>query len=330
MRYPLDFFAAYVYPSQVSPITERKQAPSPAGKPDGGFAIMSLRNTAKPEKSPAFQFYPNEYFGDANVQRMSIMQEGCYIRLMASCWVEGFIPADNAGIMELLTKPGQAPTVEDIERVKKCFTPKPRDATKLIHLRLDKEREKQRNWRDKCTKAGEASGHSRRKRREINNSQAELTFPFSSTKCEPNANSSTSSSTSSSLNTETPTESCPAVSETETLDTSPPAMTFPTQGKIPAWNLTTDRLAKWEELYPALDVEHECRKALDWIESNRPKTAKGMPAFLSRWLSRAADRPGGEIAGQREPPGAMRGWRDEPIPPHTLTEEQSRIMLGDD
>ncbi len=48
----------------------------------------------------------------------------------------------------------------------------------------------------------------------------------------------------------------------------------------------------WAGMYPGVDVLAECRKAYAWIDAaqNR-KTARGMSAFLVRWLNKAADRP---------------------------------------
>lgn len=66
-------------------------------------------------------------------------------------------------------------------------------------------------------------------------------------------------------------------------------LTFPCAGKPASWVLTESQVAEWMELYPAVDVVAECRKALGWIRSNTKKTAKGMPRFLTSWLGRAQD-----------------------------------------
>lgn len=71
---------------------------------------------------------------------------------------------------------------------------------------------------------------------------------------------------------------------------------FPVVGKSNGgrWELDESQVADWEQLYPNLDVRGEMNKALAWAEANpgRRKTAKGMPAFLVNWLSRATDRRG--------------------------------------
>lgn len=64
---------------------------------------------------------------------------------------------------------------------------------------------------------------------------------------------------------------------------------FPCKGTIPTWKLTQTQVAKWQELFPDLDILRECRGALAWAEANaaKQKTHKGMPVFLVRWLSKA-------------------------------------------
>lgn len=70
-----------------------------------------------------------------------------------------------------------------------------------------------------------------------------------------------------------------------------PFLSFPTAGHPQTWVLTTEQVAEWSELYPGLDVEAECRKALAWIKANHRKTSRGMPRFLVSWLNRANDAP---------------------------------------
>lgn len=68
-----------------------------------------------------------------------------------------------------------------------------------------------------------------------------------------------------------------------------PVIEYPTDGKQKTWWLSLAKLAEYRECYPHLDVEAECRKALQWLRDNpeRRKTANGMPRFLGSWLSRA-------------------------------------------
>jgi hypothetical protein len=106
------------------------------------------------------------------------------------------------------------------------------------------------------------------------------------------------------LDTDRMSVSCSEPSETAS---EPPAskvvMRFPTTGKGPKeWSLTAEKLAEYVEAFPALDVRGEIRRALQWILDNptRKKTAKGMPAYLTRWLGKAQNQ--GQGRNQQAPP----------------------------
>jgi hypothetical protein len=79
---------------------------------------------------------------------------------------------------------------------------------------------------------------------------------------------------------------------------SPPAqepfLTFQTDGAIREWALYPAKVSEYKALFPSIDVEFEMRKACQWIKDNpsKRKTAKGMPSFLTNWLSRTQDRSG--------------------------------------
>ena len=54
---------------------------------------------------------------------------------------------------------------QSLKVVRECFKQMPGDANRLIHPRLELEREKQRAWREKSAKAGKASGKARREKK---------------------------------------------------------------------------------------------------------------------------------------------------------------------
>lgn len=73
-----------------------------------------------------------------------------------------------------------------------------------------------------------------------------------------------------------------------------PVITYPCNGNPPEWGLTKDQVDQWAALYIGVDILSECRKALGWLQAQtHKKTARGMPRFLTSWLSRASDRPRG-------------------------------------
>jgi len=60
------------------------------------------------------------------------------------------------------------------------------------------------------------------------------------------------------------------------------------------WPLRKSRVEQYREAFPAVDVDQELRNLLMWCRDNqsRRKTYGGMPAFLTRNLTRKQDRPG--------------------------------------
>lgn len=114
------------------------------------------------EKAPAFQFYAADWLSDANVISINEAEEGRYIRLLSICWKEGHLPNSPEQLVKLLK--GGAVLVEGwFDLVRVWFKPKHDDPSKLIHPRLEIEREKQRKWREKSSKGGKKSGVSRSK-----------------------------------------------------------------------------------------------------------------------------------------------------------------------
>lgn len=104
-------------------------------------------------------------------------------------------------------------------------------------------------------------------------------------------------------------------------DAPPPLLTFPCVGPVKAWDLTAQKAGEYQTTYPSLDVPGEARKAWQWCQDNpaNRKTARGMPAFLSRWFSRAQDR------------GGRRGAGAGPIQdtgPYRITDETHRLICA--
>jgi hypothetical protein len=96
----------------------------------------------------------------------------------------------------------------------------------------------------------------------------------------------------------------PQAASKPTVPIEPPIASFPTVGgKVTEWHLTASLAAKLAEAFPGVDVPSEARKAAVWCETNpaKRKTAKGMPAFLNRWMANVQNRVGG--SGQQKPSG---------------------------
>jgi hypothetical protein len=67
---------------------------------------------------------------------------------------------------------------------------------------------------------------------------------------------------------------------------------FPCNGSPCWWSLTSAQVEAWQTLFPGVQVETECRKALGWVDANphKRKTARGMKKFLYGWIARENDR----------------------------------------
>lgn len=63
------------------------------------------------------------------------------------------------------------------------------------------------------------------------------------------------------------------------------------KGKTKEWGVTQEKLSEWRDAFPDADIVREIKKAKQWLADNpqRKKTARGMPAFLFRWLERATN-----------------------------------------
>ncbi len=111
---------------------------------------------------PAFQFYPKDFMSDARVQSMSDEQVGKYIRLLSICWTEdGLDP--GLEVIKKLFKGGSTNDQPDA-LIMSCFYEKD---GKLRSRRLDNEREKQIDWREKSSRGGKKSAESKRVKKSI-------------------------------------------------------------------------------------------------------------------------------------------------------------------
>lgn len=82
---------------------------------------------------------------------------------------------------------------------------------------------------------------------------------------------------------------------------SVPVLRFPVAGRGPAeWCLTQAKLEEYDQSFPGVDCLQECRAARQWCIDNptKKKTASGMPAFLTRWLSRAQNSGAARVSGK--------------------------------
>ncbi len=60
------------------------------------------------------------------------------------------------------------------------------------------------------------------------------------------------------------------------------------------YDVPLDKIAMWEETYPAVDVKQELKRMIAWLDSNptRRKTKRGITKFINGWLTREQDKGG--------------------------------------
>jgi uncharacterized protein YdaU (DUF1376 family) len=109
-------------------------------------------------KSPAFQFYPADYTSSQRVRLLTLEEEGAYINLLCSCWLHGSIPADPAMAARLVGKGCSATLATTVLTM---FTPSIQ-AGRMVHERLERERLKQADWREKSASGGRKSAELRK------------------------------------------------------------------------------------------------------------------------------------------------------------------------
>lgn len=94
---------------------------------------------------PAFQFYASDYLSSSKVQRMTLEEEGAYIRLLAYSWQDGFIPADLCELSRMCkVTPRKMAALWD--RLRDCFMPLTEDPDKLVNARLEQVRAGHREY----------------------------------------------------------------------------------------------------------------------------------------------------------------------------------------
>lgn len=70
----------------------------------------------------------------------------------------------------------------------------------------------------------------------------------------------------------------------------PEKIFFDYDGDSKLHGITPEQIAYWQEMYPALDVEAELKKASSWLDGNRKNRKTDVKRYLVNWLSRAQDR----------------------------------------
>lgn len=91
--------------------------------------------------------------------------------------------------------------------------------------------------------------------------------------------------------------------EPETVS-APPVILLPLNDGT-NYAVSQEQCQEWAGLYPAVDVIQQLRNMRGWLDSNptRRKTKRGIPSFITRWLSKEQDKGGISAKKQPQKPG---------------------------
>src|SRR3990172_1872179 len=105
-------------------------------------------------RRPSFQFYPDDFLTDENVVLMTNREVGCYIKLLCYCWREGSIPEDMGKIARLCGEENSV-MAELWLSLSVCFSSAIANPQRLVHPRLERERNKQDEFRKERSESGQ-------------------------------------------------------------------------------------------------------------------------------------------------------------------------------
>jgi len=219
--------------------------------------------------SPAFQFYPKDFLSDDKVVPLSLKEVGAYCLLLFHCWVEKGLRPEIEYLRGLCRNDPEFQKIWS-RKLKRCFYLR---GGRLQNRRLDRERQKQRSFKDKMIRAGKKSARMRwggssqakRKNSQVKNKNKEATTLDNSSSL-----SSSSSSSSSPIKKE---------EEEEIIKLLLSQKYFPKD---------KEKLAKFlrelAEEYPEIDFLEEVKKKKAWW-LKKPLTRKSNPYLqLRNWM----------------------------------------------
>jgi uncharacterized protein YdaU (DUF1376 family) len=235
-------------------------------------------------KAPAFQFYAAEYLADENVQLLTLEQEGIYVRLLAYCWREGSIPSDLVKLSRLCKN---APA-EALDGVLELFIPG--SEGRLLHRRLEDERQKHEDYRKAQAANGSLGGRPPKQKPDESQSKGLGLFGESQTKAKKRSSSAFASSSSSS--TEDKGKEPKTLALTAIAVPAADAFLTVTLNDGSEFPISEAKVSEWIPLYPGIDVRQQLRNYKAWAINNptQRKTRKGIFKSINFWLAKEQNR----------------------------------------
>lgn len=119
---------------------------------------------------PAFQFYPKDFLADTLAMPLKV--RGAYMTLLCYAWVNGSIPDTKMQLRQILGV-SKVDLTEIQMHLRDKFVDNPEHNGTLVNPRMERERQKQSEFREARARAGRKSGEQRRnKKRTQSNSSS--------------------------------------------------------------------------------------------------------------------------------------------------------------
>lgn len=108
---------------------------------------------------PAFQYYPKDFISDDKVAPMNLKEVGAYWLLLSYCWTENGLKNDQDYLKGLCKNDSEWEQIW--KKISKCFYSKKNKNNRLFNRRLDEERKKQNEFKEKMTESGKIGAEKR-------------------------------------------------------------------------------------------------------------------------------------------------------------------------
>lgn len=271
-------------------------------------------------KAPAFQFYPNDWLGDVELQAASSSSRGIWINALCRMWhskTKGEIHGDETMLSRILscTKEELAVFFREAEALGFCYVS--RNPNGILTLR------NRRMYREEKEREANRLRQQRHYRKRQSNGQPNdsLTSP-------------SSSSTSNNIGEViTPIDNSNVGEETACaeLPKGTPAPTpIPSSStfiKIPLvhknkdataeeFSVTQEMVNEWIDAFPAVLIEQELREIRQWnlARPKQRKTRAGIVKHITGWLAKEQDKGGPPIRGSPPSSGGNGGSPAKQLP----------------
>lgn len=252
-------------------------------------------------RRPSFQFYPADWRKDAELQSCSMTARGLWhemLCIMHECEPYGELRVNgnpmSTGQLARLVGMSMAECKRTLAELETAGVPSKTDDGAYFSRRMKRD-EELRNARAVGGEAGAEHGikgaehgaKGGRPRKETGDKKPPLNPPPSS------STSSSASTDTSSLRSDVSAEP-QAARAPEPLGL--PVITLPTNREGREVGIFPAQVDEFNKLYPNVDVHQQLRAMRGWLLNNREnrKTARGMPRFVNRWLSKEQDKHNGQ------------------------------------